>query len=296
MGTRGDWMGRRWAWVGMLGLCAWVSGCAERQGQEPAGSARSVSGQSEQEVPPPSMAGGVAGQTDATRDSAAAQRNAVNTGGARAPGNTAVGNTGNAPSTGNTAASNTGNAPSTGNTAASNTGNAQGAGNTGNAQGTGNTAARSTGNTTAGNTGTSTTASGATASTSPGSAAVQAPGAGRVMIGTEAVQASDDEDWFKGAARAAQAALPENTSNRSLEDVVIASSAVSGRVTRVGRDTITVRDREGSDYVLTLDERSQGVRQGRRVSLRQLQEGTPVRARFVLMGGRSVARDVRIRR
>ena len=300
-------MGRRWAWVGMLGLCAWVSGCAERQGQEPAGSARSVSGQSEQEVPPPSMAGGVAGQTDATRDSAAAQRNAVNTGGARAPGNTAVGNTGNAPSTGNTAASNTGNAQGAGNT-----GNAQGTGNTaarstGNATGTsnntGNTAAgntgnaaRSTGNTTAGNTGTSTTASGATASTTPGSAAVQAPGAGRVMIGTEAVQASDDEDWFKGAARAAQAALPENTSNRSLEDVVIASSAVSGRVTRVGRDTITVRDREGSDYVLTLDERSQGVRQGRRVSLRQLQEGTPVRARFVLMGGRSVARDVRIRR
>ncbi|MCP3169784.1 hypothetical protein [Myxococcus qinghaiensis] len=269
------------------------------------------------------MAGGVAGQTVATRDSAAAQRNAVNTGGARAPGNTAVGNTSNAPSTGQTAASNT-----PGNRAASNTGNAQGAGNTaarstGNATGTSNTAtsstgnaarntgntaasgaaagntgnaARTTGNTAAGNTGTSTTASGATASTTPGSAAVQAPGAGRVMIGTEAVQASDDEDWFKGAARAAQAALPENTSNRSLEDVVIASSAVSGRVTRVGRDTITVRDREGSDYVLTLDERSQGVRQGRRVSLRQLQEGTPVRARFVLMGGRSVARDVRIRR
>src|SRR5215217_930444 len=293
MGTRGDWMGRRWAWVGMLGLCAWVSGCAERQGQEPAGSARSVSGQSEQEVPPPSMAGGVAGQTDATRDSAAAQRNAVNTGGARAPGNTAASNTGNAPSAGNT-----GNAQGTGNTAARSTGNATGtSNNTGNtaAGNTGN-AARSTGNTTAGNTGTSTTASGATASTTPGSAAVQAPGAGRVMIGTEAVQASDDEDWFKGAARAAQAALPENTSNRSLEDVVIASSAVSGRVTRVGRDTITVRDREGSDYVLTLDERSQGVRQGRRVSLRQLQEGTPVRARFVLMGGRSVARDVRIRR
>ncbi|WP_205522567.1 hypothetical protein [Myxococcus eversor] len=243
------------------------------------------------------MAGGVAGQTDST----AAQRNAVNTGSARAPGNTAVGNTSNAPGTGNTATSNTGN--TTGNTAARNTGNAA-TNNTGNAQGTGNTAAgntgnaaRSTGNAAAGNTGTSTTASGATASTTAtGSAATQAPGAGRVMIGTEAVQASDDEDWFKGAARAAQAALPENTSNHSLEDVVIASSAVSGRVTRVGRDTITVRDREGSDYVLTLDNRSQGVRQGRRVSLRQLQEGTPVRARFVLMGGRSVARDVSIRR
>ncbi|MFY2562658.1 hypothetical protein ACN469_34010 [Corallococcus terminator] len=208
------------------------------------------------------MAGGVAGQTDATRDSAAAQRNAVNTGSARTPGNTAVGNTGNAPGTGNAAASN-----NTGNTA------------TGSAEGT------------------STTASGTPAgNTATGSAAAQAPKAGRVMIGTEAVQASDDEDWFKGAARAAQAALPENTSDRSLEDVVIASSAVSGRVTRVGKDTITVRDSEGSDYVLTLDDRSQGVRQGRRVSLRQLQEGTPVRARFVLMGGRSVARDVRIRR
>ncbi|NTX09671.1 hypothetical protein HUA76_02635 [Myxococcus sp. CA056] len=209
------------------------------------------------------MAGGVAGQTGATQDSAEAPGNAArNTGTVPGTGNAATGNTGNA------AARNTSNATrSTGNTSASS------------ATGTGNTAVGNT-------TGTGTT-TGATA---------QAPGAGRVMIGTEAVQASDDEDWFKGAARAAQAALPENTSNRALEDVVIASSAVSGRVTRVSRDTITVRDSDGSDYVLTLDERSQGVRQGRRVSLRQLQAGTPVRARFVLMGGRSVARDVRIRR
>ncbi|WP_223782427.1 hypothetical protein [Myxococcus sp. AS-1-15] len=181
-----------------------------------------------------------------------------------------------------------GNAASTGNatTGARNSGTAQG-----NAvsTGTASTGARNSG-TTQGNAASTGPAQGnATASTGTG-------GAGRIMIGTEAVQASEDEDWFKGAARAAQAALPEDTSNRSLEDVVIASSAVSGRVKRVGRDTITVRDREGNDYVLTLDERSQGMRQGRRVSLRQLQEGTPVRAGFVLMGGRSVARDVRIRR
>ncbi|NTX65009.1 hypothetical protein HUA74_30575 [Myxococcus sp. CA051A] len=292
-------MGRRWAWVGMLGLCAWVSGCAERQGQDPATSARSASGQSEQAVPPPSMAGGVAGQTGATQDSAEAPGNAArNTGTVPGTGNAATGNTGNA------AARNTSNATrSTGNTSASNatgTGNAArntGSTSTGNAPGTGN-AARSTGNTSASSaTGTGNTAVGNTTGTGTTTGATaQAPGAGRVMIGTEAVQASDDEDWFKGAARAAQAALPENTSNRALEDVVIASSAVSGRVTRVSRDTITVRDSDGSDYVLTLDERSQGVRQGRRVSLRQLQAGTPVRARFVLMGGRSVARDVRIRR
>ncbi|NTX06416.1 hypothetical protein [Myxococcus sp. CA040A] len=236
------------------------------------------------------MAGGVTGQTGATQDSAEAPGNAArNTGTVPGTGNAATGNTGNS------AARNTSNATrSTGNTSASNatgTGNAaRNTGNTsaGNTTGTGN-AARNTGNAGASSaTGTGTTATAGTTT--------QAPGTGRVMIGTEAVQASDDEDWFKGAARAAQAALPENTSNRALEDVVIASSAVSGRVTRVGRDTITVRDSDGSDYVLTLDERSQGVRQGRRVSLRQLQAGTPVRARFVLMGGRSVARDVRIRR
>jgi hypothetical protein len=45
-----------------------------------------------------------------------------------------------------------------------------------------------------------------------------------------------------------------------------------------------------------LDDRSRGLRQGRKVSLRGLQEGTPVRAQFVLMGGRTVARDVQIRR
>jgi len=116
------------------------------------------------------------------------------------------------------------------------------------------------------------------------------------MIGTEAVQARDDEAWHEGAAKAAQAARPEDATSRALSNVVIASSSVSGRVTRVGRDAITVRDREGGEYVLALDERSHGVRQGRRVSLRQLQQGTPVRAGFVLMGGRTVARDVRIRR
>ncbi len=117
------------------------------------------------------------------------------------------------------------------------------------------------------------------------------------MIGYEAVQARDDEDWHLGAARAAQDAATggSGTAGSSLEEVVIASSSVSGRVTRVGKNTITVRDREGGVYELQLDSRSRGLRQGRKVSLRGLEEGTPVRARFVLMGGRTVARDVQIR-
>jgi hypothetical protein len=116
------------------------------------------------------------------------------------------------------------------------------------------------------------------------------------MIGYEAVQARDDEAWHLGAARAARDAATggSGSAGRSLEDVVIASSTVNGRVTRVGKNTLTVRDREGGVYELRLDERSRALRQGRKVPLRRIEEGTPVRARFVLMGGRTVARDVRI--
>ncbi|WP_238539904.1 hypothetical protein [Corallococcus macrosporus] len=124
--------------------------------------------------------------------------------------------------------------------------------------------------------------------------------AGRVMIGSEAVQAREDEDWYLGAARAAQDATAGTgqggSGSAGLEDVVIATSSVNGRVTRVKRNAITVKDREGGVYELELDRRSRGLRQGRKVPLRQLEEGTPVRAQFVLMGGRTVARDVQIRR
>ncbi|RKG82553.1 hypothetical protein D7W82_26435 [Corallococcus sp. CA049B] len=129
-----------------------------------------------------------------------------------------------------------------------------------------------------------------------GTPATQAPAEGRVMIGAQAVQASDDEAWYEGAAKAAQAAVTDTSANRPLEQVIIASSTVSGRVTRVGRNTLHVRDGEGTVYELQLDQRSRGLRQGQRVPLKELQEGTPVRAQFVLMGGRTVARDVQVRR
>ncbi|NMO16882.1 hypothetical protein HPC49_32290 [Pyxidicoccus fallax] len=141
---------------------------------------------------------------------------------------------------------------------------------------------------------------GTTAAAPAGTGATAAAPArgGRVMIGYEAVQARDDEAWHLGAARAAQEAATGGSgkAGSSLDEVVIASSTVSGRVTRVGKNAITVRDREGGVYELQLDARSRGLRQGRKVSLRRIEEGTPVRARFDLVGGRTVARDVQIRR
>ncbi|WP_233583225.1 hypothetical protein [Corallococcus sp. CA053C] len=128
--------------------------------------------------------------------------------------------------------------------------------------------------------------------------ATLAPDEGRVMIGAQAVQADDDEAWYEGAAKAAQAAVTDNTADRPLEQVVIASSTVSGKVTRVGRDSLHVLDAEGTVYELQLDPRSRGLRQGQRVPIQELElrEGTPVRARFDLIGGRTVARDVQVGR
>lgn len=139
-------------------------------------------------------------------------------------------------------------------------------------------------------------AEGAVGPTTNGQPGTPDPDEGRVMIGAQAVQANDDEAWYEGAAKAAQAAVTDNTADRPLEQVVIASSTVSGKVTRVGRDSLHVRDAEGTVYELQLDPRSRGLRQGQRVSLRELREGTPVSARFDLIGGRTVARDVQVRR
>ncbi|WP_240360036.1 hypothetical protein [Pyxidicoccus caerfyrddinensis] len=190
------------------------------------------------------------------------------------------GSTASAPAGAN--ATNTGTPPASASSANANAG-------TGTGTGTGTAGAPATG-----------TAATGTGTASPGAAGTaQAPArGGRVMIGYEAVQASDDEAWHLGAARAAKDAATGGSGNAgaTLEDVVIASSSVSGRVTRVGKNAITVRDQEGGVYELQLDRRSRGLRQGRKVSLRGLEEGTPVRAQFVLMGGRTVARDVQIRR
>ena len=265
-------MGSRWAWVGMVGLCALTSGCHERGEGNTSGGQR-VEAAAAPGTPEVQAAVATPGQTPVT--------NAVAQGPEAQP--DAAGRP--VPPTGTQVREPTGSAPA-GASAAPGTANtgtaAAGTGNTG-APGTAGTAAAGTGNT-----------------GTPGAAGTaQAPArGGRVMIGYEAVQARDDEAWHLGAARAAQDAATggSGTAGSSLEEVVIASSSVSGRVTRVGKDAITVRDREGGVYELKLDGRSRGLRQGRKVSLRGLEEGTPVRAQFVLMGGRTVARDVQIRR
>jgi hypothetical protein len=117
---------------------------------------------------------------------------------------------------------------------------------------------------------------------------------GRVMIGSDAIQASEDEDWYKGAARAAQA-FRENNS-QPLEQVVIATGSVDGKISRVSQNAVHVRDPEGNVYQLRIDKKSRGLREGQRVPLKELDEGTPVRASFDLVGSGSIARDIEIRR
>jgi hypothetical protein len=121
----------------------------------------------------------------------------------------------------------------------------------------------------------------------------QAP-EGRVMIGLEAVQASEDEAWHQGAAKAARAA--GQNESVPLEKVVIATGTVDGRVTRVEGNVVQLRDGEGNLYQLRIDKRSRGVRQGQPVPIKQLEEGTPVRASFDLVGDGSFARDIEVRR
>jgi hypothetical protein len=266
-------MGSRWAWVGMVGLCALTSGCHER------GEGNTSSAASRVEAATPDTAEAGAPGIRAPVTNAVAQGPVVQPGTAerRAPPTgtqvrepTGAGSTASAPTGANAATP--GRPPATAGTA--------------NAGTTGTPA-------------TGTAAAGAGTATPGAASTAQAPArGGRVMIGYEAVQASDDEAWHLGAARAAKDAATGGSGNAgaSLEDVVIASSSVSGRVTRVGKNVLTVRDQEGGVYELQLDRRSRGLRQGRKVSLRGLEEGTPVRAQFVLMGGRTVARDVQIRR
>lgn len=126
------------------------------------------------------------------------------------------------------------------------------------------------------------------------SSAVQEAPEERVMIGLEAVQAREDEAWHEGAAKAARA-FKQNESV-PLDKVVIATGTVDGRITRVDRGTLHLKDGEGNVYRLRIDKQSRGVRQGQSVPLRQLEEGTPVRASFDLVGGDSIARDIEVRR
>jgi hypothetical protein len=126
------------------------------------------------------------------------------------------------------------------------------------------------------------------------SSAMQEAPEARVMIGSEAVQARDDEAWHEGAAKAARA-FKQNESV-PLDKVVIATGTVDGRVTRVDRGTLHLRDTEGNTYQLRIDKKSRGLRQGQNVPLRQIEEGTSVRASFDLVGGHSIARDIEVRR
>ncbi|MFY0563692.1 hypothetical protein ACN28E_07590 [Archangium lansingense] len=109
----------------------------------------------------------------------------------------------------------------------------------------------------------------------------------------------DDEDrvGFLEAAEAARAGNASISPTEPAEEITIATGTVDGRVKRVRPGTIEVSDDEGNIYELRIDGRSRGLRRGRHIPLRDITEGTPVRASFDLVGGgESLARDIQLRR
>lgn len=237
-------MGRRWAWMGMVGACALFTGCKEREAPEPAApvSARAPAPERpgvEASPGPLSAAPPMAPPMETPAQPPAAPAQAT----APVPMATGTGPGATAPGTPLQPAATQ--APGTG------------------------------------------------AQVTELGTPQQAP-EGRVMIGFEAVQAREDEAWHQGAAKAARAA--GQNESVPLERVVIATGTVDGRVTRVEGNMVQLRDGEGNLYQLRIDKRSRGVRQGQQVPLKQLEEGTPVRASFDLVGDGSFAREIEVRR
>ncbi|WP_147444356.1 MULTISPECIES: hypothetical protein [Corallococcus] len=285
-------MGRRWMWLGMMGLCTVASGCRESDSPDTVGvpatmQVRDTANGGLMVPATPALAQGTTEGVQPTPLPGANAQVPPNT--APPPGALPLRDTRT-----NAADRTAAQAPASGSSGTAT--NAPAYGGSGPAQapargGSGTAQAPAQGG-----------AAAPDANATPGSQAAQAnangqPAAeGRVMIGAQAVQANDDESWYEGAAKAAQAAVTDNTADRPLEQVTIATSTVNGRVTRANRDTLHVRDSDGTVYELQLDPRSRGLRQGQRVPLPELREGTPVRASFALIGGRTVARDVQVRR
>ncbi|WNG33330.1 hypothetical protein F0U61_06640 [Archangium violaceum] len=109
----------------------------------------------------------------------------------------------------------------------------------------------------------------------------------------------EDEDriWLSETAESARAGNTRISASEPVEEITIATGTVDGRVKRVRPGTIEVSDDEGNVYELRIDGRSRGLRRGRHIALRDIAEGTPVRASFDLVGrGESLARDIVLRR
>lgn len=109
----------------------------------------------------------------------------------------------------------------------------------------------------------------------------------------------EDEDriWLSETAESARAGNTRISATEPVEEITIATGTVDGRVKRVRPGTIEVSDDEGNVYELRIDGRSRGLRRGRHIPLKNITEGTPVRASFDLVGGgESLARDIVLRR
>jgi hypothetical protein len=67
---------------------------------------------------------------------------------------------------------------------------------------------------------------------------------------------------------------------------------VSGRVVKVGRDSLSVRSTDRRVHRLRLDSQTRVLRDGTSVSIRDLQPGEEIQAAFDTRGGRRVATTI----
>ncbi len=105
-----------------------------------------------------------------------------------------------------------------------------------------------------------------------------------------------DTEWLKDAARAAQEANPSQR-YKTLNEVVLVEVVAVGRLSSVGQRTVRIVDAEGNLIVLQIAPHSVVTRGRERFPIDQIEEGTPVRATYVLTGdGDSVLRRLEVPR
>lgn len=93
-----------------------------------------------------------------------------------------------------------------------------------------------------------------------------------------------DTEWLRDAARAAQEANPTQR-YKTLNEVVLVEVVALGRLSSVGQRTVRIVDLEGNLLVLQIAPNSVVMRGRERFPIDQIEEGTPVRATYVLTGG-----------
>jgi hypothetical protein len=87
---------------------------------------------------------------------------------------------------------------------------------------------------------------------------------------------------------------PRNLAPLSAEDLQRKGAAVVGQLKSKGAQELTIRDDAGKEVSLKLDEQTRVLKNGQRASVEALQEGSEVRAAYILQGDQKLVREVEV--